>query len=1068
LLITENNVPQNFKIYRVKFTDVKDFDTNIIDTQFARFEYEKRDSLTKTEEPKMYLTDLRSNSNPPDFDDFLLRGKLEFIPTSSDYTAGLETFRVEESELSEIWRKNPVYVRWGYQNSISAYDYPYLLNNNEIYGTWNLTVDTQNLKPNRVSRNLDYFYTLNSGSSSYLFHSLNIDKNRLDKQDTSYRFELDKYLELGTYSQSGVSYSYPLNYFELVFSQTASFLDSNLIENRKKYSYFERGDSVIPNTTLFRGMKFRLFEVENITSDDTNIQNINLFSSNFFENYKFSVLLSSNDWSINNENKLYKPYEWGYFGDLFSQSSNLLLSTDLSATPSVQIGDLLEIDQFLPYDFADYGSSPLTVDSIGTIITGRIGIGLSQSWLGETSNVTSGIWRNKMQWQVIKNWEYDKSFQTGDLVFWEGVVFNVIDGSTVSNPLLNPISLTASYVSDGSVGFPQFSQFWNYNYNYDSGTISWVYNSEDFYILSNTSSNVDFWNPTLTYSISDKVIYGNRFFEALTNIPIEIRPQLQNKKIQSASSVKYWIEISEPPVKKWNRVELWDRNLTSYSIGSYVFWRDTIWESISISTVDDEPGDADLVWSRVYSFVPDTEFIYKPDNNSVIKLGDSFYYCKYNPDKTLDNGITIYINKKWKNILVNISINDNTIQSNHPTIMDETKNLTRDSLYVETNGRLTSANFIRQINDIDTLYGFSDFTSYVIIEEDGSFKKYNFNNNVGDLPYYLVCEESDSVNLRNDSLSYSSVGPDKNQLKSTRSLTNGSVDSLDKINFYNENPLGVIIENVKSEPGLTINYNSQSKEINSEIKRMSGNYMPIFYEIQLFKPYHLVTDTSVCSVTFDFNQEELEELYNWDKSQIVFFNTDKSNNYILVSPSDFPILVFEFISNWININSEFSSTFSVNSISVTTSEKCGEEFELRLWDGDFSPNGPGGTVSPSIEIYPDNFIIKKDNFRPYLQKPVEENVIFDTSLNLFGVMKQRVLSKVNKERNILKLRNNDSFNSIYPMLDEFGYMVADYFIFKSSWDYGFHIEVNLPQIQNTRNIYELRYIEQLIKKLNSN
>jgi len=171
LLITENNPPQNFKIYRVKFTDVKDFDTNIIDTQFARFEYEKRDSLTKTEEPKMYLTDLRSNSNPPDFDDFLLRGKLEFIPTSSDYTAGLETFRVEESELSEIWRKNPVYVRWGYQNSISAYDYPYLLNNNEIYGTWNLTVDTQNLKPNRASRNLDYFYTLNSGSSSYLFHS---------------------------------------------------------------------------------------------------------------------------------------------------------------------------------------------------------------------------------------------------------------------------------------------------------------------------------------------------------------------------------------------------------------------------------------------------------------------------------------------------------------------------------------------------------------------------------------------------------------------------------------------------------------------------------------------------------------------------------------------------------------------------------------------------------------------------------------------------------------------------------------------------------------------------------
>jgi hypothetical protein len=356
---------------------------------------------------------------------------------------------------------------------------------------------------------------------------------------------------------------------------------------------------------------------------------------------------------VSDESTLYKPYYWNYFIDnQISYSGNVGFLTSYGMSPSnVSVGDIVEIDQFYPYITPEYQATASVVRDVGIFTYGGYGFTTDKPFVRSTPK-QPGIWRNKMQWQVIKNWEYDKSFQTGDLVFWEGVVFNVIDGSTVSNPLLNPISLTASYVSDGSLGFPHFSQFWNYNYNYDSGTISWVYNSEDFYILSNTSSNVDFWNPTLTYSISDKVIYGNRFFEALTNIPIEIRPQLQNKKIQSASSVKYWIEISEPPVKKWNRVELWDRNLTSYSIGSYVFWRDTIWESISISTVDDEPGDADLVWSRVYSFVPDTEFIYKPDNNSVIKLGDSFYYCKYNPDKTLDNGITIYINKKWKNILI--------------------------------------------------------------------------------------------------------------------------------------------------------------------------------------------------------------------------------------------------------------------------------------------------------------------------------------------------------------------------------------------------------------------------------
>jgi len=40
------------------------------------------------------------------------------------------------------------------------------------------------------------------------------------------------------------------------------------------------------------------------------------------------------------------------------------------------------------------------------------------------------------------------------------------------------------------------------------------------------------------------------------------------------------------------------------------------------------------------------------------------------------------------------------------------------------------------------------------------------------------------------------------------------------------------------------------------------------------------------------------------------------------------------------------------------------------------------------------------------------NYVFDTNLSLFGVMKQRVLSKVNRKENILKLRNNETYDSI--------------------------------------------------------
>ena len=60
----------------------------------------------------------------------------------------------------------------------------------------------------------------------------------------------------------------------------------------------------------------------------------------------------------------------------------------------------------------------------------------------------------------------------------------------------------------------------------------------------------------------------------------------------------------------------------------------------------------------------------------------------------------------------------------------------------------------------------------------------------------------------------------------------------------------------------------------------------------------------------------------------------------------------------------------------------------------------------------------------YTQQPFQSytmrlgNYVFDTNLSLFGVMKQRVISKINRQENILKLRNNDTYDSVYPMLDE--------------------------------------------------
>jgi hypothetical protein len=70
----------------------------------------------------------------------------------------------------------------------------------------------------------------------------------------------------------------------------------------------------------------------------------------------------------------------------------------------------------------------------------------------------------------------------------------------------------------------------------------------------------------------------------------------------------------------------------------------------------------------------------------------------------------------------------------------------------------------------------------------------------------------------------------------------------------------------------------------------------------------------------------------------------------------------------------------------------------------------------------------------------ETNFKFDTQLTNFGIMKQRIVSKVNRNTNLLKFKDKPNLNSIYPMIDEYGYHTVDFFIFKSTWDLGYHFE----------------------------
>jgi len=80
-------------------------------------------------------------------------------------------------------------------------------------------------------------------------------------------------------------------------------------------------------------------------------------------------------------------------------------------------------------------------------------------------------------------------------------------------------------------------------------------------------------------------------------------------------------------------------------------------------------------------------------------------------------------------------------------------------------------------------------------------------------------------------------------------------------------------------------------------------------------------------------------------------------------------------------------------------------------------------------------------------KPLYGNYKFDTDLTNFGMMLERRVRKVNRIGSVLKLQTN----SIYPMIDEFGYTFMDFFIFRSTWDLGYHFETTISETKTFKD-----------------
>lgn len=761
-IVDNQTVPKKFKIYRLRLSDIKDFDDKIVDTEYSKFEYEMDDELTDTEEPKLYMNNLNSSTHPKELDDFNYKNKVVHIPVSSEYTVNHETFKIVGDELSPIWRKNSVHCRWAFENSLGANDYPYVLNNSIRFEDYNRSVNPFDPDPNRGERNLDYFYTINSSTFSYLHHTLHVENNG-ENGTSRFAFDFEKYFGSDTYTEGTVVKKYNFDYFSWFFDRKTTFLSNQIHKNVSKYSLFSSGDQTIPNITLFRGIKFLIHEVDSVKKNaNGQIETINTKTSNKFENYKFSILLSNRSngmyWDVIDEWKMDKDYK---------------------KTEVVVYNDIL------------YRAKRNTKTTMPTVNRNSLQI-------------------KALPYNLTEDWEY---YFDSDMI------------------MFNPLNSQNNYYSKGS----------------ETLSKSVVYNSGDYYMFNGYDKPIDFWNPIIAYKPNSRltrdtngritymgysqgsvVLYrGDYYRSTLDN---NIYPPNYTQEFLNSSSTwqKHWEKISPVDANstRWVEIQIWNPSGT-YKPKDYIVHHEILYIANSLATTvssGEEPGISNL-WDRLYSFVEDTTFKYQPTKNPLIRMNNEYYQIISNPwNSTLENGINIYINEKWKHVFVNIAINDNTLTN--------LTNKNRDDLYVSLNKKLTAMNFIDSINNLSNKYGFTDYINYRVIDSKGALKTYNFDN-IESLPYILFAEKPERVDIKVNSLNINQVKV--SGLKPTKVLPDGKIEDLTELNYFNNTHIATAIDMNQNDPVVRKNYHGGDNIINDTIFRFGGNYVPLFYDIELFK-----------------------------------------------------------------------------------------------------------------------------------------------------------------------------------------------------------------------------------------
>ena len=329
-ILTKDDTVTYFDIYKLKFTEIGDFDFTREETGYTGIEYNKSDAVNH-KRPFLYTLDIKDTNVPREHysehnyniwidnnitTNLLYSGSF-ILPLSSEYAASGDLYMLNQvNNLTKIWDINQSMNKWSIYKSVNNMSYPYIINNSlDISGQYNFTPNLYSAYTDLKDITLDWFYTLGFpidytiSDPSMLYtttydniyniteRSLNIDLpiifNSFDPLymvDNFYKIDLDYYKNKKA----------TIDYFDYIFNLPVYLKINDMSQKLVEYSriaYFTDTDKVNGPAVFFKGLSayIQYVHTDNPNSND----NFKTIPADDLSGYGFSILFSPRPTSSN-------------------------------------------------------------------------------------------------------------------------------------------------------------------------------------------------------------------------------------------------------------------------------------------------------------------------------------------------------------------------------------------------------------------------------------------------------------------------------------------------------------------------------------------------------------------------------------------------------------------------------------------------------------------------------------------------------------------------------------------------------------------------------------------------